>query len=204
MVTLHEILKADQSAIRVAAFSGKLDSDPADILKRGRVASLKPKAVSVASAIRDGTATAELVREFLQEDIPSLDTECPSPGAPEIEQGEELADMLRSASAFALIKAIGALMSDDPDTAGKAVREYLDVRRRAEKSGIASVIINPPGEREPLDPAFQDPPIELYRMIYLERIEDPIKQWRELWRFLDEDSRAGLVAKRDYPDRNYR
>ena len=158
----------------------------------------------MASAIRDGTATAELVRAFLREDIPPLDAEWPLPDESEIEPGKELAAEFKAASAFALIKGIGALMSDAPDTAGKAVDEYLDLRRHAEKAGLGSTIISPPGGGEPLDPAFQDPPVELYRMIYLECIEDPIKQWDAMVRFISEDSRAGLVAKKGDHNWSYR
>ena len=166
---------------------------------------LRAKAVSVASAIRDGTATAELVRSFLQEDIPPLDSHWPLPDAPpQTRPSEELAAEFKAASAFALVKGIGALMRHYTDAAKDATDEYLELRHRAEKSGLASCIISPPGGDDPLDPAFRDPPVELYRMIYLESIEDPIKQHRELWRFLDEDYRAGLVVNEDDSNWNYR
>ena len=166
--------------------------------------SLKAKAVSVASAMRDGTATAELVRSFLQEDVPPLDSQYPLPDAPETWASEELAAEFKAASAFALIKGIGSLMRCDPDTAGAAVNEYLELRYCAEKAGLESDIINPPGRYGSLDPAFQDPPVELYRMIYLEGIEDPIMQHREMLRFQKEDYQAGLVVRKDDPDWNHR
>lgn len=166
--------------------------------------SLRAKAVSVASAIRDGTATAQLVRSFLQEDIPPLDSYWPLPDALQPGPREELAEEFKAASSFALIKGIGALMRYDTDTAGEAVDEYIELRRCAEKDGLASAIINPPGGQDSLDPAFQDPPVELYRMIYIDSIKDPMKQWRETLRFLREDSWAGLIAKKDDPDWNYR
>lgn len=166
--------------------------------------SLKAKAVSVASAMRDGTATAELVRSFLQEDIPPLDSQYPLPDVPETGASEELAAEFKAASAFALIKGIGSLMRCDPDTAGNAVNEYLELRYRAEKAGLAWAVINPPGGDDPLDPDLRDPPVELYRMIYLEGIEDPRKQWDEMLRFTREDIRRGLNTKKGDPDWNYR
>ena len=117
---------------------------------------------------------------------------------------EELAAELKAASAFALIKGIGALMRNYPNSAGMAAHEYLELRRCAHKAGLESAIINPPGGDVPLDPAFRDPPVELYRMIYLEGIEDPIKQRHALLRFLREDWKAGLIAKKDDPDWQYR
>ena len=166
--------------------------------------SLKAKAVSVAAAIRDGTATAQLVRSFLQEDIPPLDAEYPLPDERKAGSREELAVEFKCASAFTLIKGIGALMSEDIDSAIIAVYEYLDVRRCAKKAGLASCIINPPGGDDPLDPAFRDPPVELYRMIYIEGIEDPIKQRREMLRFQKEDYHAGLGIEKGDPDWHYR
>ena len=166
--------------------------------------SLKAKAVSVAAAIRDGTATAQLVRSFLQEDIPPLDAEYILPDERKAGSREELAAEFKAASAFIIIKGIGALMSNDLDSVNMAVYEYLEVRRRAGKAGLASAIVNPPGGDAPLDPDFRGPPVSLYRMIYLENIEDPIKQHRELLRFIGEDGRRGLNAKKGDPDWDYR
>lgn len=201
---LPAIREAYQSRLR--ELDGKSVSPPLRVYQEPQALkeSLKAKAVSVAAAIRDGTATVELVRSFLQEDIPPLDSEYLLPNAPETGSSEELAAEFKAASAFAIIKGIGALMSDDPDTAGDAVNEYLDLRHYAEKAGLASAIISPPSGQAPLNPAFRDAPVELYRMIYLESIEDPRKQWRELWRFLDKDHQAGLVVKKDDPNWNYR
>ena len=162
------------------------------------------KAVSVAAAMRDGTATAQLVRSFLQEDIPPLDSHWPLPDTPQALQREELESELKAASAFALIKGIGSLMRYYTDTAGKAVNEYIELRRCAEKAGLSSSIINPPDGDAPLDPDFRDPPVELYRMIYLEGIEDPIIQRHTLLRFLRQDWKAGLIVKRDNPEWRYR
>ena len=201
---LPAIREAYQS--RLLEMAGK-GTPPTPRIRRkpqGLKDSLKAKAVSVASAIRDGTATAELVRSFLQEDIPPLDSENPFPDAPETGPSEELAAEFKAASAFALIKGIGSLMYEDPDSAGVAVNEYLELRHLAAKGGLDSAIINPPGGYGSLDPAFQDPPIELYRMIYLEGIEDPIMQRREMLRFQKEDYQSGLVVKKDAPDWNYR
>ena len=165
---------------------------------------LRAKAVSVAAAIRDGTATAQLVRSFLQEDIPPLDSQWPLPDAPQAAPREELKSELKAASAFALIKGIGSLMRYYTDTAGKAVNEYIELRRCAEKAGLPSSIINPPSGDAPLDPAFRDPPVELCRMIYLNSIEDPIMRRHTLLRFLRQDWKAGLIAKRDTPEWRYR
>ena len=210
--TLETFERRDLSAIRetyqsrISGVSGNSIpvSSKAERKPQGLKDSLKARAVSVAAAIRDGTATAELVRSFLQEDIPPLDSETPLPDESEIKSREELTAEFKATSAFVLIKGVGALMSEDLDTAGEASLEYLDLRRRAEKSGFASAIINPPDGHDPLDPAFQDPPVELYRMIYLDSIEDRMKQRRETLRFLREDSWAGLIAKKGDPDWNYR
>ncbi len=204
--------REDLPAIREAYQSRFLDIAGKDALSPSRIRrkpqglkdSLKAKAVSVASAIRDGTATAELVRSFLQEDVPPLDSESPFPNAPESGLNEELAAEFKAASAFALIKGIGALMSEDPDSAGNAVNEYLELRYRAEKADLAWAVINPPGGDDPLDPDLRDPPVELHRMIYLEGIEDPRKQWDEMLRFTREDIRRGLNTKKGDPDWNYR
>ena len=166
--------------------------------------SLKAKAVSVASAIRDGTATAELVRSFLQEDIPPIDSEYPLPNERKVGSREELAAEFKAASASILIKGIGALMSQDPKGAGVAANEYLELRRCAQKAGLESAIINPPRGEAPLDPDFRRLPVSLYRIIYLAGIEDPIKQRHTLLHFLSQGSQAGLNAKRDDPDWQYR
>ena len=211
-LTLEDYEREDLAAIREAYQSrfreldGKSVSPALSVYQKPQALkeSLKAKAVSVAAAIRDGTATAELVRSFLQEDIPPLDSEYPLPNAPETGSSEELAAEFKAASAFAIIKGIGALMSDDPDAAGDAVNEYLGLRHCAEEAGLTWAIINSPREHDPLDPAFQDPPVELYRMIYLEGIEDPRKQRDEMLRFIREDSRRGLNTKKGDPDWNYR
>lgn len=201
---LPAIRETYQSRHRETAGKESLSESSAVRTPQGLKDSLKARAVSVASAIRDGTATAELVRSFLQEDIPPLDSENPFPDAPETEPSEELAAEFKAASAFALIKGIGSLMSEDPDSAGAAVNEYLELRHLAVKVGLDSAIVNPPGGQAPFDPAFRDPPVELFRMIYLEGIEDPIMQRREMLRFQKEDYQSGLVVKKDAPDWNYR
>ena len=192
VATVKEILRKEQSPLRVAA----LDGIPEAPALCQRLLSLKAKAVSVASAVRDGTATAKMVKSFLQEEVPAVPGEEPVP--------EMTADVLKTASALAIIKAMAGLMDDDPMSAGKGVDEYLNVRRYAEKSGFGAAIISPPDDREPIDPALEDLSIELYRMIFTDSIEDPVEQWRVFYRFLDQDYKAGLVAKKGDPDWNYR
>ena len=186
MTTVKEILKQEKAAVRVAALSGMPEA-PA----------LHAKAVSIAAAIRDGTTTAGLVKAFLQADIPG--------NIPDREPASAMtAAGVKTASAFAIIKAMSGMLDDDPMAAGKRVDEYLDLRRRAGKAGLEAAIISPPGPLEPIAPGLEDLSVELYRMVFVDSIEDPIAQWRALRHFIAQDSRDGLVAKKGDPDWNYR
>ena len=186
MTTVKEILRQEKSAVRVVASDGVPDA-PA----------LHAKAVSIAAAIRDGTATAGLVRAFLQTDIPG--------GIPDRASADEMtAAGVKAASAFALIKAMSGMLDDDPMAAGKGVDEYLDLRRRAGKAGLEGAIIAPPGPLDPIDPGLEDLSVELYQMIFIDSIEDTMAQWRAFRHFLAQDYRNGLVAKKGDPDWNYR
>ena len=186
MATVKEILKQEKAATRVSLLDGMPEA-PA----------LHAKAVSIAAAIRDGTATAGLVKLFLQEDIPG--------NIPDQEPSAEMtAAGVKTASAFAIIKAMSGMLDDDPMAAGKGVDEYLDLRRRAGKSGLEAAIIAPPGPLDPIDPGLEDLSVELYQMIFIDSIEDPKAQWEAYHRFIKQDHRDGLVAKEGDPDWNYR
>ena len=192
MMTVREILRHEKSAIRVAALSGIPE---APVLNR-KILGFKAKAVSVAAALRDGAATYGLVKSFLQEEIPAIPSEGPV--------SEVTAEVLKAASAFALLKAMAGLMADDPMAGMKGLREYLDLRRQAGEVGLESAIIAPPANRAPLDPELEDLSISLHQMVVVEAIEDPKEQWRVFRRFQYEDIRNGLVTKKDDPDWNYR
>ena len=175
MATVKEILKQEKSAVRIATPGG--------------MPGMHAKAVSIAAAIRDGTATAGLVKAFLQADIPD--------GIPDRASADEMtAAGVKTASAFAIIKAMSGLMDYMPVSAKKGVDEYLDLRRRAGKAGLEAAIIAPPGPQEPIDPGLEDLSVELYRMVFIDSIEDRMAQWRALFRFLDQDYRDGLVVKK--------
>ena len=157
--------------------------------------SLKARAVSVASAIRDGTSTAELVRSFLQEDIPPLDSESLFPNEPETGPSEELAAEFKTASALALIKAMGYLIDEDPLPAGEAVDEYLDLRRRAEQANLGSAIIGLPKDGVVIDEYARYLTCELTGMVTLHSIEDPIERHKALLRLLRNQWPQGVTAE---------
>lgn len=162
--------------------------------------SQKARAVSVAAAIRDGTATASLVREFLQEDIPSFNSETPLPDepeieSPEIESREELAAEFKAASAFALIKAVGYLIDEDPQPAGEAVDEYLDLRRRAKQNNLSSAIIGLPKDGVAIDKHTRYLICELMGMVTLHSIEDPIERHKALLRLIRNEWPQGVTAE---------
>ena len=213
MVTLREILNEEQSAIRVAALAENL-APPSPAARPGLqtrecACSLKSKAVSVATAISYGFATAGLISSFLEEDIPTLDGSRSLPDISKVGMGEVGADvgftsLLKTGSALALIKAMGYLMEEDSMAAADAVDEYLALRRRAEKASLGSAIISPPGERVAIDAGLHDLSVELYRMIFLYSIEDPFEQWDATMRFIRKDWQAGLIAKMDGPEWRYR
>lgn len=186
MTTVKEILRQEKSAVRIATPGGMPG-----------MTALHAKAVSIAAAIRDGTATAGLVKAFLQADIPD--------GILDRASADEMtAAGVKTASAFALIKAMSGMLDDDPMAAGKGVDEYLDLRRRAGKAGLERAIIAPPGPLDPIDPGLEDLSVELYQMIFIDSIEDTMAQWRAFRHFLAQDYRNGLVAKKGDPDWNYR
>ena len=140
MVTLQEVLKEEQSAIRVATYVGKpnplVSHSSVDCALNERTSFLKSKAVSVAAAIRSGSVTATMIRSFLQEDIPDFVQGSSLSGTDDMGTDEGLAGLLKTGSSLALIKAMGCLIKEDPMPAGEAVDEYLDLRRRAEGANL--------------------------------------------------------------------
>lgn len=199
MVTLREVLKEEKSAIRVAAFVG-CAAPPVSSAVPGsgpdeRSPSLKSKAVSIASAIKYGSVTADMISSFLQENIPGLDGGYPLPDEYEAGADEGLADLLKTGSAFALIKAMGYLIDEDPLPAGDAVDEYLDLRRRAEQANLGSAIIGLPKDGVVIDEYAQYLTCELTGMVTLHSIEDPIERHKALLRLLRNQWPQGVTAE---------
>jgi hypothetical protein len=188
VATLQEVLKEEQSAIRFAAYVGNPNPSAShssvDCALNERTAFLKSKAVGVASAIRSGSVTATMVRSLLQEDIPDFVHGSSLSGTDDICTDEGLADLLKTGSALALIKAMGYLIDEDPMPAGEAVDEYLDLRRRAEQANLGSAIIGLPKVPMVIDEYARYLACELTGMVTLHSIEDPIKRHRALLRLL--------------------
>ncbi len=188
MVALQEVFKEEQSAIRGAVFVGCAAPPASSAVSDGgpneRASFLKSKAVSVASAIKYGSVTAAMLGSFLQEDIPGINGEYPLPDTYEIDADEALADLLKTGSALALIKAMGYLMDEDPMPAGDAVDEYLDLRCRAEQANLGSAIIGLPKEGMVIDEYARYLTCELTGMVTLHSIEDPIERHRALLRLI--------------------
>jgi hypothetical protein len=204
VVALQEVFKEEQSAIRVAVFVGCAAPPASSAVSDGgpneRASFLKSKAVSVASAIKYGSVTAAMLGSFLQEDILGINGEYPLPDTYEIDADEGLADLLKTGSALALIKAMGYLMDEDPMPAGDAVDEYLDLRCRAEQANLGSAIIGLPKEGMVIDEYARYLTCELTGMVIdeyaryltceltgmvtLHSIEDPIERHRALLRLI--------------------